>query len=76
MSVLFFIEPHLIFRRALVYYNKAAELGDKRAQQRLRGAPNQPLSHPGGKGAVLHRSSGEADGHGGKGPKDKDCVIM
>ncbi|KAF9225286.1 HCP-like protein [Gyrodon lividus] len=50
-------------QESTIYYKKAAELGDKRAQQRLKGAPN-PLP-----GSVMR-----ADGSDGK--NNKDCVIM
>ncbi|KAF9566938.1 Sel1 domain-containing protein [Agrocybe pediades] len=59
---------------AIAYYKRAADQGDKRAAQRLRGSQSQPMHQPGGANAVLHRGQGE-DG-GGKGAKDKDCVIM
>lgn len=60
-------------QEAISYYKRAAELGDKRAAQRLRGPQSQPVHQPGGPGAVLHRGSGDDTGKGGK---DKDCVIM
>jgi uncharacterized protein len=64
----------------MTYYKRAADLGDKRAIQRLKGAANQPIKHPNGPGAVLHRQGpGGPDGHNAKGEgkdKDKDCVIM
>jgi TPR repeat protein len=63
-------------RESVNYYKRAAELGDKRAAQRLRGAPNQPLHTPGGPGAVLHRGPGEDTGGGGKGKDGKECIIM
>ena len=59
--------------RAIAYYKRAAELGDKRAAQRLRGPQSQPVHQPGGPGAVLHRGSGDDTSKGGK---DKDCLIM
>ncbi|KAF9469600.1 Sel1 domain-containing protein [Collybia nuda] len=61
---------------AISYYKRATDLGDKRAAQRLKGSPNQPMRQPGGPGSVLHRGDGSGDGEGGKGGKDKDCVIM
>lgn len=64
---------NFVFIRAISYYKRAAELGDKRAAQRLRGPQTQPMLQPGGPGAVLHRESGDDTGKGGK---DKDCVIM
>ena len=57
--------------RAISYYKRAADLGDKRATQRLRG--NNPMHQPGGPGSLLHRDMG-SDGNGKT--KDKDCVIM
>jgi TPR repeat protein len=59
--------------RAISYYKKAAEQGDKRAAQRLKGSQNQAMLQPGGPGAILHRNS---DGDSSKNGKDKDCVIM
>ncbi|KAG6853542.1 hypothetical protein C0991_003400 [Blastosporella zonata] len=60
---------------AITWYKRAADQGDKRASQRLKGgAQNQPL--PGGPGAaVLRRGAGESEG-AEKSAKDKDCVIM
>jgi hypothetical protein len=68
----------MMFRnpRAISYYKRAAELGDKRAAQRLKGSPNQPVHQPGGPGSVLRRGDGSGDGEGNKGGKDKDCIIM
>lgn len=63
---------HNIFVRSIVYYKRAAELGDKRAAQRLRGSLSQPMLQPGGPGAVLHRDEGDDP----KDAKDKDCIIM
>ena len=63
---------HNIFVRSIAYYKRAAELGDKRAAQRLRGSQSQPMHQPGGPGAVLHRDQ-EDDL---KGVKDKECIIM
>ncbi|KAH9486430.1 Chitin synthase regulator SKT5 [Psilocybe cubensis] len=59
-------------QEAISYYKRAAELGDKRAAQRLRGSQSQPMHQPGGPGSVLHRGE-ESNGKGGK---DKDCIIM
>ena len=53
--------------RSMSYFKKAAELGDKRAQQRLKGNPA-----PGHTEAVVLR----ADGSDGKTAANKDCVIM
>ncbi|KAF9011135.1 hypothetical protein BDQ17DRAFT_1345552 [Cyathus striatus] len=60
-------------QEAISYYKRAAEAGDKRAAQRLKGPQSQPMHQPGGPGAVLHRNSDDGSGKGGK---DKDCVIM
>ncbi|KAH0837889.1 HCP-like protein [Lanmaoa asiatica] len=54
-------------QESLSYYKKAAELGDKRAQQRLKGNPA-----PGRAESVVLR----ADGSDGKNAANKDCVIM
>lgn len=68
--------------RSIIYYKKAAEQGDKRASQRLKGSPNAPMPQPGGAGAVVSRDGPDgltsAIGVNGKGKdgKDKDCVIM
>jgi hypothetical protein len=71
---------HLLIRyRSISYYKRAAELGDKRAAQRLRGAPNQPLQHaPGGPSGVLRRGGPDAGdvASAGKGKDGKDCIIM
>lgn len=58
--------------RSIAYYKRAAELGDKRAVQRLRGSQSQPIHQPGGPGAVLHRDQGDDAKDG----KDKDCIVM
>jgi uncharacterized protein len=55
---------------ATVYYKRAAEKGDKRASQRLRGNTSGPLPEQGGAPGVLRR-----DGDSGEGNK-KDCIIM
>jgi uncharacterized protein len=55
------------------YYKRAADLGDRRATQRLKGGS---MHHPGGADAVIHRD-GAQDAHSvGKNNKDKDCVVM
>ncbi|KAG7099998.1 Chitin synthase regulator 2 [Marasmius oreades] len=59
---------------AIKWYKRAAEQGDKRAIQRLKGSQTQAMRQPGGPGSVLHRDS-SGDGGDGKN-KDKDCVIM
>jgi hypothetical protein len=61
--------------RSIAYYKRAADLGDKRSAQRLKGSTNQPQHQPGGPGSVLRRGEGNGEGDG-KGAKDKDCVIM
>ena len=58
--------------RAITHYKRAAELGDKRAAQRLRG-PQTAMHQPGGPGAILHRGQDDGNGNGKGG---KDCVIM
>lgn len=63
---------HDIFDRSIDYYKQAAELGDKRAANRLRGSQTQPMHQPGGPGSVLHRDEGDDI----KGARDKDCIIM
>ena len=61
---------------------READAGDKRAAQRLKGPQNTAMVAPGGPGSVLHRNeNGSGDlsslaGSGGKGGKDKDCVVM
>lgn len=76
-----FYHLHLISlrvrHRAISYYKRAADLGDKRAAQRLK-APNQPIHQPGGPGAVLHRDADSISGSGsaGKGKDGKECIIM
>ena len=62
--------------RAVSYYKRAAEQGDKRAIQRLKGSTNQARRHPGGPGSVLRRGEGNGESDSGKGGKDKECVIM
>ena len=54
------------------WYKKAAELGDKRAAQRLKSQAG-PLPR-GAPGSMILRDD-EPTGNG-KGGKDKDCVIM
>lgn len=68
----------LFVLRSTEFYKRAAELGDKRASQRLKGSPTAPLHQPGGPGSVLHRDGSDALAHSnsGKGGKDKDCVVM
>jgi uncharacterized protein len=53
-------------------YRKAAELGDKRAAQRLRGNVAGPVAT----NSIVQRDQyGGDSGETGRG-KDKDCVIM
>lgn len=61
---------------ALQYYKRAADQGDRRASQRLKG--NGPMVQPGGPESVVNRGEGDAQSQSGsgKGSKDKDCVIM
>ena len=61
-------------REANKYYKSAADLGDKRAAQRLKGGAAPPT--PGGPGSVLQRDNDSSSGGGGKEKKDKDCIIM
>lgn len=62
------------FHRAISWYKRAAEKGDRRATQRLKTNSNTPIVQPGGPGSVLQRNPDEDSN--GKGGKDKDCVIM
>ncbi|KAF8529579.1 hypothetical protein BU17DRAFT_36443 [Hysterangium stoloniferum] len=57
---------------AAQWYKRAAELGDKRAQQRLK-SQHGPLPTPGAPGAFLRRD-GMSDAGGGE--NKKDCVVM
>ena len=71
----------LIMRfRALEWYKKAADLGDKRAIQRLKAPQNGPITQPGGHSSVLRRNGDSGNsvhtGKTGKEKNDKDCVIM
>ncbi|THG96313.1 hypothetical protein EW026_g5499 [Hermanssonia centrifuga] len=66
-------EPEL--PEAIRWYKRAADLGDKRAAQRLKSSSKGPIATPGGPGAVLHRDHDGSDSGSGKG-RDKDCVIM
>jgi len=63
---------------AISFYKRAAEIGDKRAIQRLKGPASAPVHQPGGPGSVLYRDGPEtmSNSSSGKNPKDKDCVIM
>jgi hypothetical protein len=67
-----------IVSSAISFYKRAAEIGDKRAIQRLKGPASAPVHQPGGPGSVLHRDGLEtmSNSSSGKNPKDKDCVIM
>lgn len=63
--------------RSLAWYKRAADLGDKRASQRLKnGSANTSAQSPGS--VVVRSESGEEGGQGavGKGGKDKECLIM
>ncbi|KAF9018099.1 HCP-like protein, partial [Hymenopellis radicata] len=48
--------------KAVAWYKKATDLGDKRAAQRLKGSTNQPMHQPGGPGSVLHRGGPDDSG--------------
>jgi TPR repeat protein len=63
---------------AISFYKHAAEIGDKRAAQRLKGSANAPVHQPGGPGSVLHRDGPEtmSNSSSGQNAKDKECVIM
>ena len=65
--------PH----RAIQWYKRAADQGDKRAAQRLKGPQNAAVVAPGGPGSVLHRNEAGSDAASasGKSGKDKDCVM-
>ncbi|KAH9914910.1 HCP-like protein [Epithele typhae] len=67
-------EPNM--QEAISWYKRAADLGDKRAAQRLKGPQNTAMVAPGGPGSVLHREGDASELSSGKGGKDKDCVIM
>jgi hypothetical protein len=62
----------------IAFYKQAAELGDKRAIQRLKGSQNAPIMQPGGPGSILNRGDDEnlSAVNALKGGKDKDCMIM
>ncbi|KAL0951917.1 hypothetical protein HGRIS_008571 [Hohenbuehelia grisea] len=61
---------------SISYYKRAAELGDKRAMQRLKASQDHPVHQPGGPGAVLHRGDGDSTNSGGKNKDGKECIIM
>ena len=63
----------LVLSRAISYYKRAAEQGDKRAIQRLKASQTQVMHQPGGPGSVLNRGNGDDST---KNAKDKECVIM
>lgn len=63
-----------MYFRALTYYRRAADFGDKRAIQRLKASQHTPIHQPGGPGSVLHRDSSSS--YNGKPNKDEKCVIM
>ncbi|KAJ8523125.1 hypothetical protein ONZ45_g428 [Pleurotus djamor] len=60
---------------SISWYKRAAEMGDKRAMQRLKASQDVPMHHPGGPGSVLHRQEGEGLSSS-KNKDGKDCVIM
>lgn len=53
-------------------FKKAADLGDKRAAQRLRGNLTGPIAHD----SIVQRDRFGGDGGDTARTKDKDCVIM
>lgn len=57
------------FLSATIYYKRAAEKGDRRAIQRLRGNTHGPLPEQGGAPGVLRRDGDPGDGK-------RDCIIM
>ncbi|ESK93426.1 chitin synthase activator [Moniliophthora roreri MCA 2997] len=61
---------------AIQWYKRAADSGDKRAIQRLKGSQTQAMRQPGGPGSVLHRDGNGEDADGKGKDKDKECVIM
>jgi len=61
---------------AIDFYKRAADLGDKRATQRLKSSPNSPMRQPGGPGSVLHRDRSDILSHSSSDKGGKDCVIM
>ena len=66
----------MIFFRALEWYKKAADLGDKRAIQRLKTPQGGPMYQPGKPDAVLRRDGGDSTIVGAGKNRDKECVIM
>ena len=58
--------------RATAMFKKAADLGDKRAAQRLRGNSTGPIAHD----SIVQRDRFSGDGGDTARTKDKDCVIM
>lgn len=58
-----------------MWYKKAAELGDKRAAQRLKGPLRMPKTHEPGDPNGIIRGAGASDGAKGS-AKDKDCIVM
>jgi len=58
--------------RATAMFKKAADLGDKRAAQRLRGNSTGPIAHD----SIVQRDRFSGDGGDTVRTKDKDCVIM
>jgi len=68
----------IVISRAVEFYKRAADLGDKRAAQRLKISADSPMRQPGSPGSVLHRDRSDIMSHSSsdKSGKDKDCVIM
>ncbi|KIY50458.1 HCP-like protein [Fistulina hepatica ATCC 64428] len=62
-------------KEAMAHYKRAADLGDKRAAQRLKG-PSQPTRQPGQPESVLGRSDSDNLSNNGKAKDPKDCIIM
>jgi TPR repeat protein len=58
--------------RASAMFKKAADLGDKRAAQRLRGNVAGPIAPD----SIVQRDQDGGDGGDTTRPKDKDCIIM
>lgn len=68
--------PPFLTGKALTYYKPAAELGDRRTSQRLKGPMNNPAVAPGGLGSVVSRDPNGSGELSGKGGKDREGVIM
>ena len=64
-----------ITRRAIKWYKRASDMGDKRASARLKSSKG-PATSPGSRNSVSVLNRDESDVGSGKGGKDKDCIIM